>query len=81
MTSAPVMLGDDIKVWFPIKRGFLRKTVDHVKAVDGIDVSRPRGSDAREWSANRLRQDDAWPCLTRMILKRGEIHYFDNGTD
>jgi microcin C transport system ATP-binding protein len=37
--DAPVvMTGDDIKVWFPIKRGFFRKTVGHIKAVDGIDV-------------------------------------------
>ena len=36
--DAPVIMqGDDIKVWFPIKAGFLRRTVDHVKAVDGID--------------------------------------------
>ena len=27
-----------MKVWFPIKQGFFRRTVDHVKAVDGIDV-------------------------------------------
>ena len=37
--GAPVvMTGDDIKVWFPIKRGFFRKTVGHIKAVDGINV-------------------------------------------
>ncbi|TIV93715.1 MAG: ABC transporter ATP-binding protein, partial [Mesorhizobium sp.] len=34
-----VMTGKDMKVWFPIKRGFFRKTVDHVKAVDGMDVT------------------------------------------
>ena len=33
------MTGQDIKVWFPIKKGFFRRTVDHVKAVDGIDVT------------------------------------------
>src|SRR5215213_8398822 len=27
-----------VKVWFPIKRGFLRRTVDHVKAVDGVSI-------------------------------------------
>jgi microcin C transport system ATP-binding protein len=27
-----------IKVWFPIRRGFLRRTVGHVKAVDGVSV-------------------------------------------
>ena len=33
------MAADDLKVWFPIKRGFLRKTVGYVKAVDGVDVA------------------------------------------
>ena len=27
----------DLKVWFPIKRGVLRRTVDHIRAVDGVD--------------------------------------------
>ena len=38
-TAPIVMQGDDIKVWFPIQRGFLRRTVGHVKAVDSIDVA------------------------------------------
>jgi microcin C transport system ATP-binding protein len=38
--DAPVVLqGEDIKVWFPVRRGVLRRTVDHVKAVDGISLS------------------------------------------
>ena len=28
-----------LKVWFPIKRGLLRKTVGHVKAVNGADIA------------------------------------------
>ncbi len=38
-TASVVMSGDNIKVWFPIKRGVLRRTVGHIKAVDGIDVT------------------------------------------
>ena len=34
-----VMEGRDVKVWFPIKRGVLRRTVGHIKAVDGISLS------------------------------------------
>ncbi len=33
-----IMAGTDIKVWFPIKKGFLKRTVDHIKAVDGISL-------------------------------------------
>jgi microcin C transport system ATP-binding protein len=37
--AAPVVMqADDIKVHFPIKRGVMRRTVDHVKAVDGVDL-------------------------------------------
>jgi len=34
-----VMQADNLRVWFPIKRGVLRRTVDHVKAVDGVSVT------------------------------------------
>ena len=33
------MEGEDVRVWFPIKKGFFRNVVGHVKAVDGIDVT------------------------------------------
>ena len=33
------MEGHDVRVWFPIKKGFFRSVVGHVKAVDGIDVT------------------------------------------
>lgn len=38
-SEAPILTAKDIKVWFPIKRGLLRRTVGHVKAVDGISLS------------------------------------------
>ncbi|MFC3230124.1 ABC transporter ATP-binding protein [Marinibaculum pumilum] len=42
--DAPVVVqADDLKVWFPIKRGVLRKTVGHVKAVDGISLTLREG--------------------------------------
>src|SRR2546427_3271704 len=33
-----VMSADNLKVWFPIKRGLLRSTVGHIKAVDGVNL-------------------------------------------
>ena len=33
-----ILAGDDIKVWFPIKKGVVRRTVGHIKAVDGMDL-------------------------------------------
>ena len=37
---APLVLETkDLKIWFPLKRGLLRRTVDHIKAVDGISLT------------------------------------------
>jgi microcin C transport system ATP-binding protein len=38
--SAPVVASvENLRVWFPIQKGLLRKTVGHVKAVDDITLS------------------------------------------
>ena len=39
----PVLACEDLKVWYPIKAGILRRTVDHVRAVDGISVELREG--------------------------------------
>jgi microcin C transport system ATP-binding protein len=42
--GAPMMLEtNDLKVWFPIKRGVLRKVVGHIKAVDGVSIALRKG--------------------------------------
>ncbi|MEP0068575.1 ABC transporter ATP-binding protein [Pyruvatibacter sp.] len=41
--AAEIMSTDNLKVWFPIKKGVLKRTVDHVKAVDGISLTVRRG--------------------------------------
>jgi len=33
----------DLKVYFPVTRGVLRRTVDHVRAVDGVSMTARRG--------------------------------------
>mgnify|MGYP001275123724 FL=1 len=37
--ARPVMQADNLRVWFPIKKGVLRRTVGHVKAVDGVNIT------------------------------------------
>jgi microcin C transport system ATP-binding protein len=37
--GAPVIAStDNLRVWFPVKRGLLRRTVGHIKAVDGVSL-------------------------------------------
>ena len=43
--NAPLILeGDHIKVWFPIRRGLLRRTAGYIKAVDGVSLQLRAGS-------------------------------------
>ena len=42
--DAPIVVStDNLKVWFPIKRGVLRKVVGHIKAVDGVSIDVRKG--------------------------------------
>jgi microcin C transport system ATP-binding protein len=42
--QAPVVVEtNDLKVWFPVKRGVMRKVVGHIKAVDGVSIAVRKG--------------------------------------
>jgi microcin C transport system ATP-binding protein len=42
--GAPVVIKtEDLKVWFPIKRGVMRRAVGHIKAVDGVSIEVRQG--------------------------------------
>ena len=42
--DSPVLLAtEDLKVYFPIKKGIFKRTVDHVRAVDGVSMEIRRG--------------------------------------
>ncbi|ODT66328.1 MAG: microcin ABC transporter ATP-binding protein [Pelagibacterium sp. SCN 63-23] len=47
MTPAPdaatIVETQDLKVWFPVKRGILRRTIGHIRAVDGVSLSIRQG--------------------------------------
>ena len=39
----PLMIGKNIKVWYPIKQGLLQRTKNYVKAVDDVSLTIKRG--------------------------------------
>lgn len=43
ITAQPLVKVDDLKIHFPIREGLFKRTVGHVKAVDGVDLSLYRG--------------------------------------
>ncbi len=74
-SAKTVMEGRDIRVWFPIKKGFFRKTVDHVKAVDGIDVSLRAGQTLGVVGESGSGKTTLGLALSRMISSKGAIHF------
>ncbi|MGI6854006.1 ABC transporter ATP-binding protein [Mesorhizobium sp. 1B3] len=79
VSAKTVMEGDQIKVWFPIKQGFFRRTVDHVKAVDGIDVTVRAGQTLGVVGESGSGKTTLGLALCRMISSQGRIHF--NGRD
>ncbi|WP_319483558.1 ABC transporter ATP-binding protein [uncultured Cohaesibacter sp.] len=80
--DAPVLLEtDDLKVWFPIKRGFMRKIVGHIKAVDGISLSIRTGETLGIVGESGSGKTTLGLALLRMISSEGPIvfqgHHLD----
>jgi microcin C transport system ATP-binding protein len=76
-----VMKGEAIKVWFPIKQGFFRKVVDHVKAVDGVDVTVRAGQTLGVVGESGSGKTTLGLALTRMISSQGEIRFAGRDID
>ncbi|MBX4959027.1 ABC transporter ATP-binding protein [Rhizobium lentis] len=74
--SKPVVMeGFDIRVWFPIKAGLMRRVVDHVKAVDGIDLSLRAGQTLGVVGESGSGKTTLGLALTRLISSQGRIAF------
>ena len=74
-TAQVVAKGEEIRVWFPIKKGILRRTVDHVKAVDGIDVTVRSGHTVGVVGESGSGKTTLGLALLRLIGSRGGIYF------
>ncbi|HZO48167.1 MAG TPA: ABC transporter ATP-binding protein [Xanthobacteraceae bacterium] len=68
-----VLEAKDLKVWFPIKRGVLRKVVGHIKAVDGVDVAIRKGETLGIVGESGSGKTTLGLAILRLISSQGPI--------
>ncbi|THB67319.1 MAG: ABC transporter ATP-binding protein [Desulfovibrio sp.] len=84
----PVEAGDpellatqDLKVWFPVKRGLLRRTKDHIKAVDGVSLSLKQGRSLGVVGESGSGKSTLGLAILRLIKSRGGITFAGQSLD
>ncbi|MGE0752554.1 MAG: ABC transporter ATP-binding protein [Variibacter sp.] len=74
--EAPVVIEtDDLKVWFPVKRGVMRKVVGHIKAVDGVTVTVRKGETLGVVGESGSGKTTLGLAILRLISSNGPIVY------
>ncbi|MGO4715933.1 ABC transporter ATP-binding protein [Bradyrhizobium sp. 2TAF24] len=72
--DAPVVMAtDDLKVWFPIKRGLMRRTVGQIKAVDGVTIAVRQGETLGVVGESGSGKTTLGLALLRLISSQGPI--------
>ncbi len=80
--AAPVVLEtENLKVWFPIKKGFLRRTVDHIKAVDGLSLQLRAGETLGVVGESGSGKTTLGLALLRLVSSQGPIAYVGQRID
>jgi microcin C transport system ATP-binding protein len=77
-TAPVVMSADNLKVWFPIKRGLLRQTVGHIKAVDGVSLAVRQGETLGVVGESGSGKTTLGLALLRLISSNGPIVFLGN---
>jgi microcin C transport system ATP-binding protein len=67
----------DLKVWYPIKAGLLRRVVDHVRAVDGVSVEVREAETLGVVGESGSGKTTLGLALLRLIGSEGEIRFRD----
>ncbi len=77
--AAPIVVqAIDMRVWFPLKRGLLRRTVGHIKAVDGVDITIRQGETLGVVGESGSGKSTLGYALLRLIASQGRIVVLGN---
>ncbi|MBD2839049.1 ABC transporter ATP-binding protein [Pseudomonas sp. JM0905a] len=79
--GAPLLEVEDLRVWFPIKKGLLRRTVDHVKAVDGVNFSLLQGQTLGIVGESGSGKSTLGLAILRLLGSRGSIRFQGEALD
>ena len=81
-TSKPIVVEtDNLKVWFPIRKGLLRRTVDHVKAVDGLSLKLHAGQTLGVVGESGSGKTTLGLAIMRLISSQGPVVYLGKRID
>ena len=75
--AAPLIRTEDLRVWYPIRAGLWRRTVDHVKAVDGLTLTVHAGQTVGVVGESGSGKTTLGLALLRLIASRGAIYFRD----
>jgi len=74
-SAAPLLVASDIRVHFPIKAGILRRTVDHVRAVDGVSLELAPGRTVGIVGESGSGKTTLGLAILRLVKSRGSIRF------
>ena len=73
LTSAEILKIENLKVWYPIKKGLLRKTIDYVKAIDGVSFKLHEGESVGIVGESGSGKTTLMLAILKLINSEGKI--------